>query len=107
MVIYSLRKVKGMSFPKFKIEYKKRLERLKVEKYMIDHVCGYKDLTTLSLKTFRNSGESLDWLICREVLNEMLKELGFSITLGHPTWYKNDYLERIQEVEKNEKQLKK
>lgn len=97
-------KVEGMTFPKFKKEYRIRLERLKVSDYMIDVVCNYRTIDRLSQMTFKKSGESLDWLICREVFNEMLKELKIRITIGHSTWYKEEYMERLKEVEKNEKQ---
>ena len=98
-------KIEGMTFPKFKKEYRKRLERLKVRDFMIDVVCKYRTIDRLSQMTFKKSGESLDWFICREVFNEMLKELNVGITIGHSTWYKEEYMERLKEIEKHEKTI--
>lgn len=105
MVLYSLRDIKGMTFPKFKKEYEKRLERLWVDEYVISYVCGLKDLTTLSQRTWKNSGKDPDWYICRIVLHGMLKELKLNPPIGFSSWYDDKYRERLKEVEEYEKSL--
>lgn len=105
LILYSLKEIKGLTFPKFKKEYKKRLERLWVDKYVVSRVCGYKDLTTLSQRTWKNSGKDLDWFICHIVLHGMLKELKLNPPIGFSSWYGDKYRERLKEVEEYEKSL--
>ena len=106
MRLHSLKEIKGLTFPKFKKEYKKRLERLWVDKYVVSSVCGYKDLTTLSLRTFKNSSEDLDWYICRVELIGLLKEIGIKgVSTNVHGDIKNEYPIRKKEVEEYEKSL--
>ena len=93
-----------MTFPKFKKEYRRRLERLWVDECIINYVCNIKVYSELSGKTFKNSWKSLNWYICLKVLEEMRKELNMSGTVIHSI-YKEEYLERVKKVEEYEKQL--
>lgn len=105
MVIWSLKEIKGMTFPKFKKEYKKRLERLWVNEGVVSHICRFKDLTTLSLRTFSYSRCDLDYFICRVVFVELCVEvgvMGYSHTYGD---YKGEYTIRLKEEEEYEKSL--
>jgi hypothetical protein len=102
---HSIKEIKGMTLPKFKKEYKRRLERLWVDECIINKIYNIKLFSELSGKTFRNSLRSLDWYICGVVLNEMRDELNMTTSGPLPSWYKEEYLKRVKKVEEYEKQL--
>jgi hypothetical protein len=101
----SIKEIKGMTLPKFKKEYKRRLERLWVNEYIIKSVCKIKLFSELTGITFKNGHHSLDWYICVVVLNEMRDELNMTTSGPYPSFYKEKYLERVKKVEEYEKQL--
>ena len=100
-----LKEIKGMTLPKFKKEYRKQLERLWVDKYVVEVVCDYKDFTTLSSRTFKNSDKDVDWFICRVVFLNLCKKIGVKgLTYNIHGDYRK-YHTRKKEVEEYEKSL--
>lgn len=96
-------KIEGITFPKFKEMYKKRLIELDVSEGVICSVMKQRTIDKLSGKTFHKMGENVDRYVSRMVFNDMLSELGYkSFTYSFKgSEFREEYEKRLKSLPNN------
>ena len=96
-------KIKGMTFPKFKEMFKKRLEELGIYYGLINYLLRSKDMDTLRTRCWSKKTTEKDYYFSCIVLNEMLQEMGMfdmgSLTGGLTSY--EEYEERVKSIPNN------